>query len=207
MVVEIAAIVGADGYSGVLNEPGQVVVYRHVRGAWEIDRTMDVSLDRSRNLREMRQKMGEILQFLSGCRVFVARSAGGALYFELEKAGCNVWEITGKPVDFLDIVLEDEEKERIAAQSQSVAGIPAPCEKAPGVFFISIKEIQGKSPEISSKQILQQFVADGNFSVLEIQCDHVPPWIEVEAEKRVYVIDAEKNGMNEVMVRLTKTAA
>jgi len=207
MVVEIAAIVGADGYSGVLNEPGQVVVYRHLRGAWGIDRAMEVSLDQSNGLREMRQKMGEILQFLGSCRIFVARSAGGALYFELEKAGCNVWEITGRPVDFLDIVLEDEEKEKIATQSQSMTGIPAPCEKAPGVFFISIKEIQGKAPEISSKQILQRFVAEGNFSVLEIQCDHVPPWIEVEAEKRGYSIETEKIGMNDVMVRLAKKTA
>ncbi|MDK2973677.1 MAG: hypothetical protein PWP08_48 [Methanofollis sp.] len=210
MVVEIAAIVDENGCSGVLNEPGQVVVYRHVQGAWEIDRAMEVSLDRSRNLREMRLKMGEILQFMNECRIFVARAAGGALYFELEKAGCSIWEIAGNPVDALDIVLEDEEKERVervAAQSQGTTGIPTPCEQAPGVFFISIREAQGKAPEISSKQILQRFVAEGNFSVLEILCDHVPPWIEMEARKRNYAMMTEKTGQNEVMVRLTKKTA
>jgi Fe-only nitrogenase accessory protein AnfO len=207
MVAEIAAMVDGDGCSGVLNEPGTVIVYRRSGGVWEIDRSMEVSLDRSNGLREMRRKMADILQFLNGCRIFAARAAGGALYFELEKAGCSVWEISGKPADFLDVVLDDEEKERIAAQSPGVAGIPAPHERAPGTFFISIREIQGKSPEISSKQILQQFIAEGNFSVLEIQCDHVPPWIEVEAEKRDYSIEAEKIGQNDLMVRLTRKKA
>lgn len=206
MVVEIAAIVDANGYSGVLNEPGTVIVYRRSGGVWGIDRSMEVSLDLSNGLREMRRKMAGILQFLNGCTVFAARSAGGALYFELEKAGCSVWEISGKPADFLEIVLEDEEKERGAAESRAATAMPAPEERTAGTFFISIREIQGKRPELTSKQILQQFVTDGNFKVLEIQCSHVPPWIEVEASKRGYILEAEKTGQNEVMVVLKNGA-
>lgn len=207
MVVEIAAIVNADGCSGILNEPGKVVVYRRVGDLWEIDREMELSFDRSSNLREMRRKMSDLIGFMDECKIFTASAATGALYFELEKAGCSVWEITGKPADFLDIVLEDEEKEQVAAEVKATAVIPAPQEKEPGSFYISIKEAQGNRPELTSKQILQQFVAEGQFDVLEMQCDHVPPWIEMEAAKKGYALDTEQTGPHEVMVRLTNRAA
>ncbi|WFN33932.1 nitrogenase [Methanogenium sp. S4BF] len=207
MVAEIAAIVDADGWTGVLDEPGQIVVYRRSKDGWETDRTMPVSLGRCRNLPEMRRKMAEIVQFLDACRTFVAGSAHGALYFELEKAGCTVWEITGKPAEYLDSVLEEEEHARTAAAAPCAIVIPAPEETAPGTFFISIKEVQGKLPGVTSKQILAQFIADGEFRVLEILCDHVPPWIEMEAQRRGYGLQAEKNRPNEIRVRLTGAAA
>jgi Fe-only nitrogenase accessory protein AnfO len=207
MVAEIAAMVGADGNSSVLNEPGTVVVYRRAGNLWEVDREMMLSLDQSGGLREMRRKMGDVISFLNGCTIFVARTASGALYFELEKAGCSVWEISGKPADFLDIVLEDEEKEKVAADAKASAAMPAPQEKTPGSYFISLKEVQGKRPELTSKQILQQFVTEGHFDVLEMLCDHVPPWIEMEAVKRGYTLDTEQTGPHEVMVRLMKNAA
>ncbi len=205
MVAEIAAMVDANGYSGILNEPGEVVVYRRDRRGWDVTRRMAVSLDQCMNLHEMRLKMADILAFMDGCTTFVAKAAGGALSFELEKGGCSVWETTGLPSEFLDSVLEDEEKERIAASTAAAPEIPRPCETAPGRYFISIKDIQGKNPELTSKHILQQFVTEGDFSVLEILCDHVPPWIEIEAEQKGYGIEAEKYSQDEVLVRLTGT--
>ncbi|PKL70275.1 MAG: nitrogenase [Methanomicrobiales archaeon HGW-Methanomicrobiales-1] len=204
---EIAAILGKDGCSSTLSEPGTVVVYQRQGCSFEPVREMAFALDKDKGLKELRAKMAELIEFLNGCKIFVARSASGALYFELEKAGFSIWEITGKPADFLAIVLEDEEKERVAAQVTGVAGIPAPAERAPGSFFISIKEVQGKSPAISSKQVLQQFIREGQFRELEIICDHVPPWIEMDAACRGFSLSSEKLGPNEVRLRLMKTSA
>jgi Fe-only nitrogenase accessory protein AnfO len=202
---EIAAILGKDGCSSTLSEPGTVVVFQRQNGSFEPVREMAFALDREKGLKELRLKMAELIQFLNGCTIFVARSASGALYFELEKAGFSVWEISGKPENFLAIILEDEEKEQVASQVSGITGIPAPAERSPGCFFISIKEIQGKSPEITSKQVLQQFIHQGQFRELEIICDHVPPWIEMDAECRGFSMRSEKLGPNECSVRLTKT--
>jgi Fe-only nitrogenase accessory protein AnfO len=199
---EIAAILDSSGMSNTLSEPGNVVVYRKKGCSWEAERSFAFALDQTKGLRELRVKMAELLTFLGDCRIFVAKSASGALYFELEKAGCSIWEISGRPEDFLDIVLDDEEKERVAAQVSSVTAIPAPCERSPGEFYISIKEVQGKSPSISSKQVLQQFIRDGKFKTLEIHCDHVPPWIEVEAENRGFTLESTTLGKNEIQVIL-----
>jgi Fe-only nitrogenase accessory protein AnfO len=203
---EIATILGKDGCSSTLSEPGTVVVYQRQNDSFEPVREMAFALDREKGLKELRLKMAELIQFLNGCKIFVALSASGALYFELEKAGISIWEISGKPENFLAIVLEDEEKARVASQVPGITGIPAPAERSPGCFFISIKEVQGQSPAISSKQVLQQFIREGKFRELEIICDHVPPWIELDAGCRGYSLRSEKLGPNECRVRLARNS-
>jgi len=76
---------------------------------------MEFALDPDEGLAELRSRMDELLQFLGPCRIFVAKSASGAVYFELEKAGCSVWEVSGRPDEFLDSVLKGEEEAESAA--------------------------------------------------------------------------------------------
>src|SRR5208283_886511 len=111
-IQEIAAIIGPDGASIALNEAGNVVVYRRVLGSWQKDREMAFVLSPSLGLRELRRQMEDLKSFLRDCRVFVAQSASGALYFELEKARCSVWEIAGTPAGFLDTVWREEKTEQ-----------------------------------------------------------------------------------------------
>jgi len=205
-IQEIAAIIGPAGDSIPLSEPGTVVVYRKARGSWEKDREMAFAIEPARGLRDLRNKVEELKILLRDCRVFVAKSASGALFFELEKARFSVWEIEGTPAEFLDSVWRDEKAEQAEECIFPDAGIPAPIELSPGHFTISIKEIQGKRPEVSSKQVLQDFVRKGAFDKLDVLCDHLPPWIEVDAERCGYSIDTEQIAKNEVKVRLTKNA-
>lgn len=205
-VQEIATIIGTDGASVPLNEPGNIVVYRRVRGTWEKDREMAFAIEPAHGLRGLRKKVDELKAHLRDCHVFVAKSASGALFFELEKARLSVWEIPGTPAEFLDSVWRDEKAEQPVTCVPPDAGIPAPTETSAGHFTISIKEIQGKRPEVSSKQVLQEFVRKGAFEQLEVLCDHLPPWIEVDAERWGYAVATEQTGKNEVMIRLTKNA-
>lgn len=203
---EIAAIIGPGGESIPLSEPGTVVVYSRVRGEWKKDREMAFVIEPARGLRDLRKKVEDLKALLRNCRVFVAKSASGALFFELEKARFSVWEIAGAPAEFLDSVWHEEKAEQANACLPPDAGIPTPTETTPGHFLISIKEIQGKRPEVSSKQVLQEFVRKGVFEQLDVICDHMPPWIEIDAERRGYSVATEQIGKNEVKVRLTKNA-
>ena len=205
-IQEIAAIIGPDGGAIPLSEPGTVVVYRRVRGSWEKDREMAFSIEQACGLRDLRNKVEELKAHLRDSRVFVAKSASGALFFELEKAKVSVWEIAGTPAEFLDSVWRDEKAEQLAACLSPDVGIPSPTETSPGSFTISIKEIQGKRPEVSSKQVLQDFVRKGAFEQLDILCDHLPPWIEMDAVRCGYEVETVQIGKNEVNVRLTKNA-
>ncbi|KUK63654.1 Fe-only nitrogenase accessory AnfO family protein [Methanoculleus sp.] len=204
-VGEVAVLLDADGFSGRFSEPGKIVVYRKCGPSFTAEREMEFALDPDEGLAELRSRMDELLQFLGPCRIFVAKSASGAVYFELEKAGCSVWEVSGRPDEFLDSVLKGEEEAESAAAP--AVEIPVPVEVSPGNYFISIKEVQGKAPFVSSKQVLQEFICRAGFDALEVVCDHVPPWIEMEAERRGYAMETEPHGKNEVHVRLARGTA
>nr|WP_321349603.1 Fe-only nitrogenase accessory AnfO family protein [uncultured Methanoregula sp.] len=201
-IAEIATFLGEEGTTIPLNEPGTVTVFRRERGAWVKSRERAFALNPAHGLRELRQDVSGLLEFFGGCRVLVVKSASGALYFELEKARCSIWEISGVPKEFLDEVWHDEKASEETLSLPADAGIPSPLEISPGRFSISILEIQGKRPEVSSKQVLQRFVQQGAFLELEIVCDHMPPWIEMEAERRGIRIETTYAGPHEVRVVL-----
>ncbi|MDW5561820.1 MAG: Fe-only nitrogenase accessory AnfO family protein [Methanomassiliicoccus sp.] len=202
-IPEVASLTGSDGSTVQLNWPGIVVVHRRVRGKWTKDREMPFLIDSGKGLVEMRTKCTELIKFLGSCKIFVARNASGVLFFELEKAHVNVYEIKGTPSDFLEQVWSEDEKD--CDETISPATMPVPLERSPGNYYISIKEAQSKQPEFSSKQILQAFVRRGKFATLEVVCDHVPPWIELESRTVGFRLDPKKTGPGEVHLMLTKT--
>jgi Fe-only nitrogenase accessory protein AnfO len=199
-ITEIAAFLGDDGRTVPLNEPGTMTVFRRERVSWVRTREIAFAVNPAQSLREIRLDVSALLGFLVPCTIIVAKSASGAVYFELEKARFSVWEIAGLPPEFLDQVWRNEKESQAAGPLPPGADIPAPLELSHGKFYLSIKEIQGKRPEVSSKQLLQQFVQAGAFSELEIICDHMPPWIEIEADRRGYELTSERVGANEMKV-------
>ena len=203
MIPEIAAMLDQDGGTTTLTGPGEVIVYARRQESWEPIRAMPFSLDPSQGLAQLRLKMGELVAFLGDCRIFVTRAASGAIFFELEKARCTVWEISGRPEEFLEQVWKEEEEQDSVPLSGTVE-IPVPVEIAPGQYYLSIKDIQGKRPEISSKQVLQKFIKTGGYEKLEVICDHVPPWIALESDCCGFTMQSERLGPSEVKVLLVK---
>jgi Fe-only nitrogenase accessory protein AnfO len=206
MAKEIAVFAGPDGMTVPLDGAGKVVVYRRAQGSWETDRLSDFDFGKVRGMRELRLIMHDMLEFLGGCRIFVARSAAGVPYFELEKAGYSVWEIEGLPAGFLEHVWEEEEREREAEIEQPAPALPVPEETTPGNYYINIREIQGGNADLTSKQILQQFIRWGGFHSLSIVCSHIPPWVEMEAMGRGFGFEAEQVGRHEFRVRVVGKA-
>ncbi|MBP2132598.1 Fe-only nitrogenase accessory protein AnfO [Methanomicrobium sp. W14] len=198
---DIAVILDTDGETGRLSDPGTIVVYSKNGYSWEVARETEFSIDKSQGLPELRQKMLELKDFLADCRIFAAKSASGAMFFELEKSGFNIWEVSGRPAEFLDSIVEQEIAEDRAEKPEPLE-IPVPLEVSPKNYYISIKEIQGKVPDLSSKMILQDFINRKKFESLEIACDHVPPWIELDARRIGLMMETEKKAPCEYLVRL-----
>jgi Fe-only nitrogenase accessory protein AnfO len=201
-VSEIAAVLGPDGLTLPLDEPGRVAVYGREDGAWKPLREMSFTIDRERDLRELRHTMQSFVEFLGECRVLVARSARGVPLFELEKARRTVWEIGGDPEDFLEEVWREESAAGEADEAASA--IPVPEEISPGNYYLSIRELQEESLGVSSKQVLQAFVRRGAFRSLTILCNHVPPWLNLEAMNTGCRLDTERMGDHEYRVRLDR---
>jgi Fe-only nitrogenase accessory protein AnfO len=176
MLREIAVLLDKEGQTIEIGEQGKVVVYHRECGVWQISREQQYDISHT-SLGQIRNNMRELLIFLDGCKVFAAKSVTGVYYYELEKVEVHVWEFTGKPAEFLDYIVQNEELEAGKADNKTKV-VPAPQEIADGRYYISIKDIQESNTSITSKQVLLPFLQRGTFYSLEILCSHVPPWLE-----------------------------
>ena len=204
MAMEVAVLLGETGETVSIYEPGQVVIFRKMNGNWKPTKKDNVFLSKSLGLNGLREKMAETLGFLDDCKVFTARSVTGVPYYELEKAGCSVWEFEGKPDTFLDYIVEHEEEEQIQANAEPVITPPKPVETSNGCYSISLKEIQSNNTGFTSKQVLLPFLRQGTFYTLEVVCSHVPPWLEVELADGSFSSYIEKLGKDELKVVIAK---
>ncbi len=206
MPVDIAVYVNGNGKTASLNDSGEIVIYRKKRAEWCVLSEKEFILDKSLTIKGLREKMAEALEFINGCRVFAGLSIAGLPYFVLEKAGFSVWEIEGKPLEFLDCILAEEEERHGQIKNKGKNNFePAPVEISNGCYRISIKEIQENDIGITSKQALLPFLRQGRFICLEILCNHVPPWLQAELMGGGYSGEIEKIDHKEVKIILSRS--
>lgn len=203
MAKEVAVFVGTQGETLPLQEEGRIVVYQRSQGKWSKHREKYFSLGTGKSLKELRQKMAELIIFLGNCRTFVGLSVTGVPFYELEKAGCSVWKFAGRPLEFLDIVLRQEEtnKEKEMPENNSLL---TPKEISKGYFSISLKELQETNAGLTSKQVLIPFLRQVPFVELEVTCSHLPPWLETEFLKGSLSGDIKRISSNELKVIITR---
>jgi len=205
MPKEIAVYLGENGETASLNEKGKIVVYRKNLGEWKVTREKDLGLGQKLGLKELRQKMDELIEFLAECKIIVGASVVGVPYFALEKADFSVWEFEGRPAEFLDYILDKEEEAQMQKENQQETNIiPFPVETANGCYKISLKEIQQNNSGITSKQVLMPFLRKGKFYSLEVLCNHVPPWLEAELMSSNLTGFTEKISHNEIKITIAK---
>lgn len=204
MAFDIAVYVDGNGETASLNRPGKLVLYRKRQGRWKVCREKGFAPVPEEGMGGLRRMMGEIIEFMDQCRVFVGHTVTGIPYFELEKYGRTVWEMQGKPGEFLEHVLEREEEESRQDQKAPLVAVPVPEEVGEGRYRVSIKEIQDSGGGITSKQVLQPFLRRGNFYELEITCSHVPPWLKAEFTTGVFQGEVLHQGAGELKLVISK---
>ncbi|SFG23277.1 Fe-only nitrogenase accessory protein AnfO [Desulfotomaculum arcticum] len=180
MGFDIAVYENENGETAALNVPGKLVVYRKRQGSWKTCREKRFNPNSAEGMVGLRRMMDEMTDVMGSCKIFVGHTVTGIPYFELEKSDCTVWEMQGKPGDFLDYILSCEDNEQSLAEKSTAVVIPVPAEIGEGRYLVSIKEIQDDGGGITSKQVLQPFLRRENFFELEVICSHVPPWLEAE---------------------------
>ncbi|MHB1127056.1 MAG: Fe-only nitrogenase accessory AnfO family protein [Bacillota bacterium] len=205
MPSDIAVYVGETGYTATpLYDEGKLVIYRKQQGTWQILKEKGFSLELDMGVRGLRRKMEEVLYFLGNCRIFVGLTVVGIPYFELEKARCNIWEVRGKPDDFLNHILENEEKimEQKTVKKSNV--ILTPVETSMGNYKLSLIDIQHKNAGLTSKQVLLPFLRKGGFQSLEVICSHVPPWLEIELLDGHFLSEVVATGQNVMKILISR---
>jgi len=134
----------------------------------------------------------------------VGSAISGVPYFELEKAGCSVWKFNGRPQEFLDYILAEEEINDLKATGPGGVSVPEPEEVSEGCYQISIKDIQQNRHGLTSKQVLLSFLRKGVFYSLEVLCSHIPPWLHTEILSGGIKGKIERISCNEVKVLINK---
>lgn len=204
MAPDIAVCIDENGVTSSLYDGKKIVIYKKTQGEWVAGREMAISLDQKGGMAGLRRQMAEIGEFLDQCRIFVGKAIVGMPYFELEKMQCSIWEFEGEPLSFLDYVLGKEEEKLAQSQSAVSQTIPVPVERENGDYYISIKEVQETGGGITSKQVLMPVLKQGNFYSLEVLCNHIPPWLEVDLQNGPLVGRIEKKSPTETHVYITK---
>lgn len=201
--MNIAVLVDDNGEVMPFANEGKIAIYEKQDSSWNIIKEIDYKLEQEKGLVHMRSKIAQLIQALSQTsKVFIATKVTGVAYFELEKQGFSVWEIEGKPEEFLDEILLEENS---CKEEQVVtAKISIPEQISDGCFAISIKSIQENISGITSKQVLQGFVRKGDFKQLVINCNHVPPWLQAEVIDRSLRCQVERIDMNDYKIILAK---
>lgn len=204
MKTRIAVFTGEDGEAAPFRDRGKITLYQREQGRWRKIGEKPFTLGPEKNLRELRQKIQEALDFMKGCSVFVCRAVGGISYYELEKAGISVWECDGKPRDFLDYVLaREEEKNREEGERERAAFITT-VEGREGYYRISLKEAQKNMVGLTSKQILLPLLRDKLVHELEVICSHVPPWLERYLEENNWQGKVEETRCGDIKIVISK---
>ncbi|MDK2822511.1 MAG: hypothetical protein PWQ67_898 [Clostridia bacterium] len=175
---KIAVYVGENGETANLSEKGKIMIYQKREDKWLELKEKNFNLDQISALKYLRIKMEEIISFLDDCNTFVGYSVVGIPYYILEKANISVWECRGKPLEFLNYILEKEEEVNLKRLDQPENKKQfTPTEISRGNYKVSLKEIQENNTKVTSKQVLMPFLAKGEFSSIEIECNHVPLWL------------------------------
>lgn len=202
----IAVVLNDNGKTTCLDESSIVKLYCMDNGNWKVIKEIICKIDENVSLVVIRENINSMIEALGTCRIFIGNKVTGLPYTVLEKMGYNIWEISGKPKEFLDYVLEKERNhDRAKSDNKDKAEIViGPVNNGQeGYFSIDLKKIQKGDMSISSKQVLLPFINNTIFYELKIICSHQPNWLEMELKRQNLKAEVNSNSKNEVEITVS----
>lgn len=182
-MMKIAVFINEEGFSCKPSDSTSVAVYEKESNQWVLTQSHKVLISTPKTLESVRIFLNTMMAYLNDCKIIVASKMLGASYNILDRAGFQIWEFQGKPLDFLPII---EQKEIILAYELKPETNPfAHFEKTgEDSYAINIKQILFSDPTVTSKKLLMPFLDHMDFEQLEVTFSHLPPWLDIGLEKR-----------------------
>lgn len=202
---QVAVLVGKDGNTSSIYEPGMIVIYEKEKESWKVKSKVIFNLSTSNGMGAVRERMLIITEELGNCNIFLGKRVDGIPYSVLKKSGFTIAEADGNPEEFLDelveMIVESKDKEAKRRKAQDTVIEPIALEKQ-GDYFINLERVQHSNHGISSKKILQPFLKNKPFRELKIICNHVPQWIENELMTLNMKFEVKKTTKDEFEVKV-----
>jgi hypothetical protein len=176
----LAVIKDECGAPASLSENNLIDIYERGERGWAVVETVAINLGQTRGLEVMRLKIRELAGRLAGVRGLVGRSFNGVSFQILKQSRLSLCEMTGFEPGCLDELLA------VLDAPEETRSVPlAPVETTePGHYAFDLAAALTAAPELSSKKILRPFFNQTNFLELALTCDHLPPWLPGELERR-----------------------
>lgn len=202
----IAVVVGKDGGAASLLEAGVCVrIYRRNRGEWEVLREVPVALHPENGLAAVRGEIQEIVRALGDTRIVVAGQISGVPYNTFDAAGYSIFEIQGRPEQFLEFVAHEIRKEQEVPKASEEIPASQPAGED-GNYFLDLAQAQLEHPNATTKQMLLPFFEKTTFYQLELVCSHIPPWFERQFSTLRLAYEKEQLGPGKYKVTVHPTA-
>ncbi|PWJ47542.1 Fe-only nitrogenase accessory AnfO family protein [Faecalicatena contorta] len=150
---------------------------------------------------EVRKSVKYLTELLENCKIAAFRDISGIPYTILDREGFLIFLVPDYIKETLNgIVLDLEEMKKEKRMKWELAENIKPLESdIPGIYFFNLLQIEKEHPELSSKQILMEFLQTTSFLELKLRCSHVPPWITRDGAWNVQVQDTEQG----ILARIT----
>jgi Fe-only nitrogenase accessory protein AnfO len=183
----------------------RIQVFTHEAAGWEARESIPIRFDRTKPFASLRGEITEIAEKLGDAKILVGQSISGLAYQIFDRMGFQVIETDRFSPRLLDRIWNEigEADRRRADEEATVRKAALPREtEIPGQFFLSLIELQQKSPDISSKMALQPFFDTTPFDCLTVLCRHLPPWLEPYISGKGWHLESQtaENGAEQVTV-------
>jgi hypothetical protein len=116
---------------------------------------------------------------LGTCKTVVFKEIAGIPYTVFDRERFLIFLTSDYSNETLNgILLDLDEMNKVQQLQQGLDEHTKPVEtEIPGIYFLNLLQTQKAHPQLSTKDILLEFLQQTPFLELEIICEHVPPWI------------------------------
>jgi Fe-only nitrogenase accessory protein AnfO len=180
-----------------------IKIYNSLADSWELSKTIPYTPNLTLAPGQLRQQLKDIAESLKPCRVIISRDLKGIPYQIFDQSGFIICEADAFDLELLDVIrmdlLETQKSDLLANTDAPTAPVAT---DQPGRFFIDLDKLQKNRPDISSKMALMPFFEKGDFLLLDVICEHFPPWFTERFPQMglTFTIVEDANKMTHVIV-------
>lgn len=185
MSIRIAVFFNENNNLASFFEPATVKIFEDTNDKWIVIHEFPFFFDKNKEISFLRNQLSELISLINGVKVVVASNISGIPYNILDKEGFDICEINQFSPILLDEIKNVKNKEKVSNSINTPDKInTAPVEtEISGNFFFDLKKALENNPLTTSKKTLLPFLKNTPFHVLEVSCNHVPPWFDTELER------------------------
>lgn len=186
--------------------PGIVRIFEKNDYSWVATEEFPSFLDMKKGITTFREQITGFVNHIRGVKVVVASEISGIPYNIIDKEGFDICETSEFSEALLDEILKAKSTEVPCCHFQAPPNMETtPTEtQISGNYFFDLKKLLSKKTSITSKQALLPFLKDTPFHLLEVVCDHIPPWFDVEFQKLGLNHEITKLSENNYVVNISK---